>query len=209
MSIRPQTHRPSGLARRAALLDAAIEVVAERGISAATHRAIAARAGVSASTTSYFFESIDALLAEAMRERLAEQVDRLRALAETIENRDTATEPRGARARTVDDLADAAAVLVLGVPRALTVAQFETYLMASRDNTYSDYAAEMFDAFENLVATGLRAEGAAGPEEGARAVVALTDGLMLQHLARGTSRAHAKEEIRAALAVAINAYLED
>lgn len=203
MAIRPETHRARGLARRAALLDAAIEIVGERGIAAATHRAIAARAGVPPSTTSYFFESIDELLATAMRERLDEHIELLRSLTATIESSDLASS-----AQSVDDLADAAAVLVMSAPRAHTVAQFETYLLASRDNTYSEYAAEMFDAFEALVAAGLKAAGAPDPRAGARAIVALTDGLMLQHLARGTSQRRAKNEIRAALAVAFNSYLE-
>lgn len=203
MAIRPETHRSRGLARRAALLDAAVEIVGERGIAAATHRAIAARAGVPPSTTSYFFASIDELLAAAMRERLTEHVERLRALAETIES-----SGRSLGEQSVDDLADAAAVLVMSAPRAYAVAQFETYLLASRDNTYSELAAEMFDAFEALVAAGLKSAGTGDQRAGARAIVALTDGLMLQHLARGTSHRHAKSEIRAALAVAFNSYLE-
>lgn len=203
MAIRPETHRSRGLARRAELLNAAIEIVGERGIAAATHRAIAARAGVPPSTTSYFFESIDELLATAMRERLNEHIEILRGLTATIE-----ASGLTAGGHSVDDLADAAAVLVMSAPRTHTVAQFETYMLASRDNTYSEYAAEMFDAFEALVAAGLKVAGASDPRAGARAIVALTDGLMLQHLARGTSRRRAKSEIRAALAVAFNSYLE-
>jgi DNA-binding transcriptional regulator YbjK len=49
------------------LLDAAVAVVAERGVGGATHRAIAARAGVPLSTTSYFFASLDELIVAALR----------------------------------------------------------------------------------------------------------------------------------------------
>ncbi len=202
MAIRPETHRPRALARRAALLDAAVEIVGERGIAAATHRAVAARAGLPPSTTSYFFESIDELLATALRERLEEQVQALRALTATIRSSNLNPD-----AETIDGFADAAATLVMNSPRPQTVAQFEVYLQASRDNNYSDYASEMFDAFESLVAAGLKAAGAENPTVGARAIVALTDGLMLQHLARGTSTRRAKTEMRAALAVAFNSYL--
>lgn len=203
MAIRPETHRTRGLARRAALLDAAVEIVGERGIAAATHRAIAARAGVPPSTTSYFFESIDELLATAMRERLDEHVQALRALTATIESAELTPDPQ-----TIDGFADATAVLVMSGPRAHTIAQFEVYMQASRDSKYSNYAEEMFDAFEALAAAGLKAAGAAEPATGARAIVALVDGLMLQHLARGTTERRAKSEIRAALAVAFHSYLE-
>ena len=37
------------------------------GAGAVTHRAVAARAGVPLSTTSYFFSSIDELVTEALR----------------------------------------------------------------------------------------------------------------------------------------------
>ena len=64
MPIRPATHRASGQARRAALLEAAVEVIAEQGVAGATHRAVAARAGMPTSTTSYFFSSLDELMAQ-------------------------------------------------------------------------------------------------------------------------------------------------
>src|SRR5262249_39795807 len=60
-------HPPTTLERRRAVLEAALAVVAERGIAGATHREIAKRAGVSLSTTSYFFASIDDLLLETLR----------------------------------------------------------------------------------------------------------------------------------------------
>ncbi len=51
VATRPATHRARGLARREALLRAAVEIVAERGVGGATHRAIAERAQVPPSTT--------------------------------------------------------------------------------------------------------------------------------------------------------------
>ena len=78
MPIRPATHRASGRARRAALLDAAVEVIAEQGVAGPTHRSIAARAGMSTSTTSYFFSSLDQLIAAALHvvgERIVQRVD--------------------------------------------------------------------------------------------------------------------------------------
>src|SRR6476620_7597038 len=67
MAPRVKAHRASAQRRRAALLEAAAELAAELGAGAVTHRAVAARAGVPLSTTSYFFSSIDELVTEALR----------------------------------------------------------------------------------------------------------------------------------------------
>jgi len=71
----PRTHRASAQRRRAALLEAARELIGEIGAGAITHRAVAQRAGVPLSTTSYFFDSIDELVTEALRDQRHAQVE--------------------------------------------------------------------------------------------------------------------------------------
>nr|WP_211216435.1 TetR family transcriptional regulator [Actinoplanes globisporus] len=58
--------RPGGVDTRAALLDAAREVFAERGYQGATMRAIAARADVDAAMVNHWFGSKEGLFAEAV-----------------------------------------------------------------------------------------------------------------------------------------------
>lgn len=67
-------HRASAQRRRAALLDATRELIGEIGAGAITHRAVARRAEVPLSTTSYFFGSIDELVTEALREQRHDQI---------------------------------------------------------------------------------------------------------------------------------------
>src|SRR6476660_7553581 len=74
MAPRVKAHRASAQRRRAALLEAAAQLTAEVGADAVTHRAVAARAGVPLSTTSYFFSSIDELVTEALRMGATERV---------------------------------------------------------------------------------------------------------------------------------------
>ncbi|WP_224390143.1 TetR/AcrR family transcriptional regulator [Pseudonocardia sp. ICBG1293] len=50
---------------RAALLDAAIEIICTRGVAAVTQRAVAARAGTSLASTTYHFRTADDLLVAA------------------------------------------------------------------------------------------------------------------------------------------------
>jgi TetR/AcrR family transcriptional regulator, regulator of biofilm formation and stress response len=85
---------PAPVARghaRDAILIAVVEIVAELGIDAVTHRRVAARAGVSPGTTSHHFASRDDLLHSVLRFYL-ERVDRvLVRIAEQV--RDTTDDP--------------------------------------------------------------------------------------------------------------------
>lgn len=55
--------------RRQRIIDAAIRVVAGRGIAGLSHRAVAAEADVPLGSTTYHFASLDDLLIAALRDR--------------------------------------------------------------------------------------------------------------------------------------------
>lgn len=69
---RPRRRDPEG--RRRAILSAAAEILVEQGAAALTHRAVAARAGVSLGSTTRYFASIDELQ-EAALGLLADEID--------------------------------------------------------------------------------------------------------------------------------------
>ena len=177
MTIRPATHRASGRARRAALLDAAVEVIAEQGVAGATHRSIAARAGMSTSTTSYFFSSLDQLIAAALHvvgERIVQRVD-----AVTAQVADAELGPREA----IDQFVDA----VMSEPEPDTVAQFEIYLECRRRPQLQPTAHRIMASIERGAEASLRALGVSRADERAPMVVALLDGLALHRYARPRS----------------------
>jgi DNA-binding transcriptional regulator YbjK len=178
MSARPATHRAPALARREALLAAAVEVVAEQGVGGATHRAIAASAGVPLSTTSYFFASLDDLIVAALKAFATESIAELEATA-TAFTSSTLT-PSEAVQLLVDALVEE--------PRASTIAQFEIYLEAARRSELRVEVRKIVDGFERLAYSALRAVGARRPREGARAFVAVADGFALQRLASPRGR---------------------
>src|SRR5690606_41594853 len=60
---------PKGERRRAALVAAAAELLAEGGFDAVRHRAVAERAGLPLASTTYYFDSLDELLCAAMEHR--------------------------------------------------------------------------------------------------------------------------------------------
>jgi DNA-binding transcriptional regulator YbjK len=120
-------HRPSAQARRDALLRAAVDVAAERGAAGVTHRAVTERAGLPLATVSYFFSSIDDLVAEALHTFVTDEVTRLSELAETL----AADESSPDDLTAVLPAALAEAAMPAG-PLPWTLTQFETYLQAAR-----------------------------------------------------------------------------
>jgi DNA-binding transcriptional regulator YbjK len=64
---------PNDPGRKERILDAALDVVAERGVPGTTHRRIAARAEVPLGSLTYYFDGMEDLLGQAF-ERLAEQM---------------------------------------------------------------------------------------------------------------------------------------
>lgn len=173
MGARPASHRAPALARREALLGAAVAVVAERGVGGATHRAIAAAAGVPLSTTSYFFGSLDELIVAALKAFATESIAELEETAAAFSG--STLSP----AEAVQLLVDA----LVAEPRASTISQFEIYLEAARRSELQAEVRKILASFEQLAFSALVAVGAQRPKAGARAFVAVADGFALQRLA--------------------------
>ncbi len=167
----PRVHRESAQRRREAVLRAAVEIVAESGTGAATHRAIAGRAGLPPATPSYFFDSIDELLVEATRHFTAQQAAAYEALTAELVDAPAA------------EFAARFAHALMSSDRTVELAQVEAYLHAARDPAVRPGAAAVMDAFERATVTSLTALGVAEPERYARTFMAFVDGFLLQHLA--------------------------
>ena len=74
------TNVPKGAARREHILRATLELIGEHGSDAVTHRAVAERAGLPLSATTYWFESKEELLQETLLLVVREEVERLERL---------------------------------------------------------------------------------------------------------------------------------
>jgi DNA-binding transcriptional regulator YbjK len=186
-------HRATTLERRDALLRAAAAVVAERGVGGATHRAIAARAGVPLGTTSYFFASIDDLLLEALRLFVADSIERLERATAALHTLDPA--------KAIDLFVAG----LMAVPQQETVAQFETYLEVARRPELAAETRQVIGAYERLAATALELAGVERPAEAARSFVALADGFALARVAQPQRDGHA-EALRAGLLALLDSY---
>jgi len=170
-------HNARGRHTREEILRAALRVIGERGVGATTHRAVAEEAGVPAGAPGYYFESIDALLQEALKLFTREETDRLHALARSLEEMEDPGPELVAEvfARGVADTHVGQATLVL--------AQFELYLEAARRPPLREAASVCLGAYHDLAAAALRATGRRRADEAAPRFVALCDGLGLHQLA--------------------------
>ena len=146
----PRRHRPQAQARRDALLRAAVEVAAERGAAGTTHRAVTERAGLPLATVSYFFASIDELVAEALRTFVADEAARLEALADQLGGDDHSPEDMAAA------LSEAA---MPDGPLPWALAQFESYLQAARDPALRQPVADALAVYEQVAEVALARRG--------------------------------------------------
>jgi TetR/AcrR family transcriptional regulator, regulator of biofilm formation and stress response len=156
--------------RRQRIVDAAVRVVAERGVAALSHRAVAAEADVPLGSTTYHFTDRDELLLAALRQvneawvadftRWADGVDPAGPLAAEL-------------ARFVGDCVGEGR-------RARTELEYELYVAGLRHPAVRPMAAECLDTMAALLRRRLVPD-----ETTARALVALADGLLLQLLLTG------------------------
>lgn len=174
MAARVTAHRASAQRRRAALLEAAAELTAELGAGAVTHRAVAARAGVPLSTTSYFFSSIDELVTEALRVGATERVSDFDA-AERVAVMTTDV--------PIGEVIDAVVDQALACSATAEGSHVEYYLAAGRQPELQPEASATVERFAERVAGQLARSGAVRPDEAAWAITAVGDGAMLHRIA--------------------------
>ncbi|WP_213815127.1 TetR/AcrR family transcriptional regulator [Glaciihabitans sp. dw_435] len=192
MVISERPRRARGELRRQQLLDAAIQVIYERGVSGATHRAIAAHAGVPASSTTYFFDTIDDLIGEALSGVMLREIQRLDELQQQVEADDLTPE------QTIDAFVD----LVAGASDADYTAQFEVYLFASRKPALQARTVEIIAATRRTAEAALRRYGVRDAVGASAAVIAMIDGFALHRLAHPDPEDYSalRRGLRAALA---------
>lgn len=195
MPAQPRTHRASAQRRRDALLDAAADLAAEVGAGAVTHRAVAARAGVPLSTTSYFFSSIDELVTEALR----------RGAQGRVSDFDAAERAWVLGEGDIGTVIDAVVDSLLHADRTVEGSTVEFYLAAGRHPELQPDASTAVNRFAERTTWQLDRLGAVRAEEVAWALQALSDGAMLHRLAgvETDHRSRLRAGVRALLAAAM------
>lgn len=185
---REQPRQERSRLRREALVRAALELIAEEGPGAVTHRRVAARAGLPGATTGYFFGSVQDLVDEALALQVHDRISEFGPMLEQA----LAARP------TLDELLRLIATTAAR-SRTAVIAQFQLYLDAGRRPELEGPVTQAVEQFEALAARVLRACGAVDPEEAAGQIVAMIDGFLLHRLGRPRSRAVEANSLHQAL----------
>ena len=167
MVTRAQLAQGRSRQRRDELLAATIELFAEGGSRAVTHRAVARRAGLPPATTTYYFASIEDLLREALSAHMQRWMTDLEGL--------TRFDPGGLGIGLDDGTSLVSEVFGQRTPEVARL-QLAIFLAASQDPALREAATEALRSFEQLAVRVLSRLGVQDPEALAAAVIALIAG---------------------------------
>jgi DNA-binding transcriptional regulator YbjK len=171
--------------RREQILEAALRVIGRSGREAVTHRAVAEEAGVPLGSTTYYFDSRDDLLAEALEHVAASEVARYGELAQGLRSVKT---PAELADRLLFELVAAAE------DRVAYTAEYEIWLEAGRRPELHEAAQRWCDAEQRAIAVALESLGSDDPAADASIVVAAIDGFGERILGREADVAAAASE---------------
>ncbi|MEQ3550973.1 TetR family transcriptional regulator [Pseudonocardia nematodicida] len=186
----PGRQTEKGERRRALLVDAAADLLAEGGFEAIRHRAVAERAGVPLAATTYYFSSLEDLVTAALDSLARAELADARRLLELR-----------------DDPAEIVLDLLLG-PRSRTegldavLRRFERLIGSGRRPFLATVLREQRVEFDALLTEALARAGFRPRPGGVRRVTALVDGAVLSGLieAAPDPRGIAREALAEAVA---------
>lgn len=182
MSKTPQNPRPRGAARREALLEAVLRIVAEIGADAVTHRRVAEVADLPLASTTYWFESKDHLLTAALELAAERDTARLLAYAGAAES-----DAGGARVDRLDVVVGAITDCDDGTSanRGSLIATFALLLEAARRPALREISGRWTEVYLLTLGRLLERAGSRRPREDAELLLGAADGLLIEQLASG------------------------
>lgn len=173
----PRARRSAPGVIRAAIVDATIAIIGEGGVAAVTHRAVAERAEVSLSSTTYHFASKEAIVDEALREVAAREIERVGSGLRELRALGPAGPEAFARA-IVDWLAEQ----LEGDGRLAVRAGYHLQLEAVERPALTPILIEWAIGVQRLAEEALRLAGSPSPRTDARILATAIDGLRLEQL---------------------------
>jgi DNA-binding transcriptional regulator YbjK len=176
--------------RERPLMEATLRIIGRTGLDGVTHRAVATEAGMSVGAVTHHFASRDVLVDAALRFALTREMNRLRALALSLQ-------------RQAFDVEAWVEALVNWYSRELKteaethIACYEAFLAAARSARQRPIVVEWFETWRQSAELALRAAGSSAPARHADLFVSALIGILLQQLAM--PRRHFRREAKAAL----------
>jgi TetR/AcrR family transcriptional regulator, regulator of biofilm formation and stress response len=178
-SARPQP-RPRGAARREALLEAVLKIVAETGPDAVTHRRVAEVAELPLASTTYWFASKEHLLIAALE--LAADRDTARLLEHAADAERTGLDPLDTAVAAIIDPVDE----THQSSRASIVAGFALLLEAARRPALQEVSRRWTEVYLLTLSRLLGSAGSRRPRADAELLLGAADGLLIEQLATGS-----------------------
>ncbi len=172
--------RPRGAARREALLQATLTLVADVGADAVTHRRVAETAGLPLASTTYWFDSKEHLLTAALEFAAQRDLARLRAAAAELADGEVTV------VGMVAVLAGPAGHGDHHADRGSLMATYTLMLEAARRPMLQELSQRWTDGYLETFGALLRRLGSRRPGQDARLLIAAADGLTIDRLATGT-----------------------
>lgn len=172
--------------RREQILEATLRVIGQKGREAVTHRAVAEEADVPLGSTTYYFDSRDDLLGQALEHVAAQEVQRYALLREELRS-----------VRSGKELADRliSELVAAAEDRVAYIAEYELWLEAGRRPDLREAAQGWCNAEQGAIAAAFQELGPSDPRADASIVVAALDGLGERVLAREEDPAAAAKEL--------------
>ena len=174
----PKNPRPRGAARREALLEAVLRIVAEVGPDAVTHRRVAEVAELPLASTTYWFESKEHLLTAALE--LAAERDTARLLHYAAAAGRSDIDPVDAVIGAITECDDPSRA-----NRGSLIATFALLLEAARRPALREIAQRWTEVYLLTLARLLESAGSGHPREDAELLLGAADGLLIEQLASG------------------------
>ncbi len=169
--------RPRGAARREALLDAVLRIVAEVGADAVTHRRVAETAGLPLASTTYYFDSKEHLLTAALEWAAERDTARLHVFLSQAP--EAITDPLGLAVEAIlDPLGDNDQSC-----RASLLATYALMLEAARRPALREITRRWTEAYLDALSRLLELAGSEDPRSDAEILLAAADGLLVEQLA--------------------------
>jgi TetR/AcrR family transcriptional regulator, regulator of biofilm formation and stress response len=173
----PRHPRPRGTARREALLDAVLQIVAEVGADAVTHRRVAEVSGLPLASTTYWFDSKEHLLTAALERAADRDVARLQAFLSDAA--DEVDDPIGLAVDAILDPMEVAGQ----TSRGWLLATYALMLEAARRPALRAVTRRWTEAYLQALARLLALAGSDDPRSDALLLLAAADGLLIEQLA--------------------------
>lgn len=170
MASRAQLAQERSRQRRDELLAAAIELFAEGGTRAVTHRAVARRAGLPPATTTYYFATIEDLLREALAAHIHQWTADLTSL----------TQVDLAARVSLDEATNLMSYVFARRGPEVAALEISIFLAATRDPDLREAATDALRQFEGLAIGALSRLGVENVEPLAASIIALIAGTGLR-----------------------------